>query len=70
MPVEQRLEVDLDQLVAVQRVDVAALVPLARRELDAAAAAEPLGLLRRDDLGAEARELALEQLALAERRTR
>ena len=64
MPLEQRLEVDLDELVAVQREDVAALVPLARGELDPAAAAEPLGLLRRHDLRPEARELALEQLAL------
>ena len=70
MPVEQRLEVDLDELVAVQREHVAALLPRSRGELDPAAAAEPLRLLGGDDLGAEAGELALEQLALARRRTR
>ena len=43
---------------------------LLRRELDAAAAAEPLRLLGGDDLRADARELALEVLALARRRTR
>src|SRR6185312_4886534 len=67
MPLEQRVEGDLDQLVAVQGVDVAVFLPLARGELDAAAATEPLGLLRRDDLGAEPGQLALEQLPLAER---
>ena len=58
------VEVDRDELVAVQREDVAALAPLLRPEADAAAPPQPLRLLGRDHLGAEARELALEQLAL------
>src|SRR5205807_9800806 len=62
---EQRVVVDVDQLVAVQRVDVTVLLPLPRGELDPAAAAEPLRLLRGDDLGAETGELRLEQRALA-----
>ena len=61
---EQRVEVDVDELVAVQREDVAAPDAAARGELDAAAATEPLGLLGGDDLGAEPAELALEELAL------
>ena len=58
-------EVDVDQLVAVQRVDVPGLPPLAGGEAQAAAAAEPLRLLGGDDLGAEARQLLLEERALA-----
>src|SRR5947209_5795455 len=65
MAFEQRAEVDGDELVAVQRVDVTALAPLARGELDPAAAAEPLWLLRDDDLGAEPRQLLLEQRPLS-----
>src|SRR5215208_4217464 len=64
---EQRVEVDVDELVAVQRVDVPRPLPLARRELDSAAPSERLRLLRDDDLRAERRQLALEELALARR---
>ena len=69
VPVEQRREVDVDELVAVQRVDVAVARPRARGELDPAAAAETLRLLRRDDLGAEPRELLLEERRPGRRRT-
>ena len=62
---EQAGEVDVDELVAVQGIDVALLVPERGSELDPAAAAEPLGLLGGDDLRAEARQLRDEQLALA-----
>src|SRR5204863_9462473 len=62
---EQRAEVDVDELVAVHRVGVAALAPLPRGELDPAAAAEPLGLLGDADLCAEAGQLALDERALA-----
>ena len=58
VPREQRVEVDVDQLVAVQREDVAALRALLRGELDPAAAAEPLGLLGADDLDPEPAELS------------
>ena len=51
MALEQRREADRYELVAVQHVHVAALAPLARGELDPAAAPEPLRLLGRDDLG-------------------
>jgi hypothetical protein len=48
---QQRAEVDIEQLVAVQGIDVAAALAQARRELDPAAATEPLGLLGGHDLG-------------------
>src|SRR5262249_62405620 len=63
---EHRTEVDVDELVAVHGVEVAALAPLARRELDPAAAAEPVGLLGDGDVRAEARQLALEERALTD----
>ena len=65
MALEQRAEVDVEQLVAVHREHVAVLGAAACGEPDPAAAAERLRLLGRDDLGAEPVELALEQLALA-----
>jgi hypothetical protein len=64
VPRQQRPEVDRDELVAVQREDVSALLPLPGRELDPAAAPEPLGLLRADDLGRQAGELLREEVAL------
>src|SRR5438046_6004325 len=51
---EQPRKVDVDQLVAVQGKDVAALLALVRREADTSAAAEPLRLLRDRDLHAQA----------------
>ena len=54
-----------DQLVAVQRVDVARVLSGHGREAQAAAAPERLRLLHRRDLGAEARQLLREQPALA-----
>src|SRR4051812_6108371 len=62
---EQSVVVDVDELVAVQRVHVAVLPAPLRRELDAAAAPEALRLLRRDDLRTEAGELGLEERPLA-----
>src|SRR5262249_54640803 len=62
---EQRAEVDVDELVAVQCEDVAALAALARCEPQAAAAAEPLRLLGAHDLDSEAGELAHEEFALS-----
>ena len=56
VPLEQAVEVDVDELVAVQRQNVAVLQPRSRREADRAAAAEPLGLARAGDLDAEAGE--------------
>ena len=50
-------EVEVDELVAVQRVDVALVAPRRRGEAQPAAAAERLRLLDGHDLGAEAREL-------------
>src|SRR5438876_6477361 len=60
-------EVDVEELVPVQREHVAGLPPRARGETDPAAAPEPLGLLRGDDLRAEAFELADEEVALTGR---
>ena len=54
---EQRAQVDVDELVAVQRVDRAALAPRARREAQPSPAPERLRLRDGDDLGAEAGEL-------------
>ena len=60
---EEACEVDVDELVAVEREDVSLLASGAGREADAAAAAEPLRLTRARDLDAEAverrRELVL-----------
>ena len=64
---EQRVEVDCDKLVAVQRVDVTLLLALPRGELDPAAAAEPFGLLGADDLGPEVAERLGEERALVGR---
>ena len=44
MSLEQTRKVDVQQLVPVQREDVAALSALVRREADASTAAEPLRL--------------------------
>src|SRR5436190_15880579 len=60
---EQAREIDVDQLVPVQREDVAALLALVRRKTDASAAAEPLRLLRDRDLDAQAAERGRELLA-------
>src|SRR5205823_2500418 len=62
---EQGLEVDVEELVAVQREDVARLAPLLRGEADPAASPEPLRLLRYGDLRAQAVELRSEEVALA-----
>ena len=64
---EQRAEVDVDELVAVQRQDVAALLPPLRRELDPAAAPEPLRLLDGDDLGPSPASSVDERRSLAGR---
>ncbi len=61
---EKRREVDVDELVAVQRVDVPVLGALPRRELDPASTAEAFRLLGADDLRTEAGQLPDEQLAL------
>src|SRR5438034_431319 len=60
---EQVREIDVDQLVPVQREDVAALLALVCREADASAAAEALRLLRDRDLDAQASERGRELLA-------
>ena len=70
VPAEQRGEIDVDQLVAVQRVDVACLRALSGRELDPAAATEALGLLGTDDLRAQSRRVRRRTLLPARRRTR
>src|SRR5206468_11319826 len=62
---EQRREVDVDELVAVEREQVSVLVAAPRSELDPASAPEPLRLLRRHDLRPEALKLRLEQVPLA-----
>ena len=64
---DQVVEVDVEELVAVHGEDRPARGALLRREADPAAAAERLRLLDRDDLDAEAREVADELLALAGR---
>ena len=51
VPLEQRREVDVQELVAVQRVDVTLLPPRAGGETQAAAAPERLRLRHRHDLG-------------------
>ena len=63
-------QVDVEQLVAVQREHRPALAPVRRREAEPAAAAERLRLADRDDLGAEAASSLLEQRLAAARRTR
>ena len=62
---EQRDEVDVNELVAVQGEDVTGSRPEAGGELDPAAATEPLGLLGDDDLRAETVELLREELSLS-----
>src|SRR6476646_478737 len=59
---EQPWEIDVDQLVPVQREDVAALLALVRREADASAAAEPFRLFRDRDLHTQAAERGCELL--------
>ena len=66
---EQRGEVDVDQLVAVQREDGAALAPVRRGEAKPAAAPEPLRLAHGDDLGPEPAR-ARARTALPDRRRR
>src|SRR5205085_2188053 len=63
--IEERPEPDVEQLVAVQRVDVPLLAPRLRGEAEAAAAPQRLWLLDRNDLARKAAELFLEQRALA-----
>jgi len=53
MVVEQAGEVDVDQLVAVHREDIAGLGAEVGCEPDAATATETLGLARADDVGAD-----------------
>src|SRR6266516_1959001 len=60
---EQARKVDVDQLVAVEREDVAALLALVCCEADASAAAEPLRLLRDRDLHVQAAERGRELFA-------
>ena len=67
MEAQQGREVDVDQLVAVQREQVALLAPRLRREADAPAPPQRLRLGDRDDLGAEAAERRLEGAFLAGR---
>ena len=63
--VEEAAQVDVEQLVAVQRVDGPLLRAMRSGEAQAAAAAERLRLADGDDLGAEAGERLLEQLLAA-----
>ena len=63
--VEELPEVEVDELVAVQREDRALLPPVRGGQAQPAAAAERLGLADRDDLDAEAAQLALELLLVA-----
>jgi hypothetical protein len=60
VPVEERREVDVEQLVAVQRVDVAFLPARGCGEAQSSPAAERLRLGHGDELGPEACELGLE----------
>src|SRR5690242_9183696 len=62
---EQPGEVDVEQLVAVQRKHGAGLLSPRRGELEAAAAAERLPSAHGVDLGAEPRERVDERLLLA-----
>src|SRR5581483_4713534 len=62
--VEERAEVDVEELVAVQREARAVAPTPRRREAEAAASAERLGLADRVDLRAEAAERVHERLLL------
>src|SRR5207253_9333379 len=64
---EHRLEVDVVELVTVDREERAALLPAGRGEAKAATPAEGLRLGDDDDLGAGARELLVEQALLPHR---
>ena len=59
---EQAREVDVEQLVPVQREDVARLLALTRRKADTPSSPEPLGLLGDRDFDAEAAESGRELL--------
>ena len=61
VPLEKGAEIDVDELVAVQREYRPVLFPQPRRVAEPASAPQTLLLGRRDDLRAEAIELALEQ---------
>ena len=64
MRVEERLEVDVVELVAVERVERPALFPLRRGEADAAAPTKRLGLRDCDDLRPEPGQLRAEKAVL------
>ena len=59
---EHGAEVEVDELVAVQREDLSFLLPKRGREAKPSAAAERLGLGGRDDLGAQPSELGGEEI--------
>ena len=61
---EQRLELDVEELVAVQREARAGLAPLARRELEASPTPERLPLAGERELDADALQRARELVLL------
>src|SRR5712691_6384085 len=61
MVFEQLAQIDAEQLVAVQRIDRTALLPMLCGEAKPSPTPERLVLADGDDLGAEAAELALEE---------
>ena len=63
----QRAQIEIDELVAVERVHVARVLAGRGREAQAAAAPERLRLLDRDDLGAEPGQVGREHLSLSRR---
>ena len=65
VPREQVREVDVEELVAVQRVDGAGFAPLLRGETKASAPSERLRLADQHELDAEVPELLLEDRFLA-----
>ena len=67
MCVEQRRELDVDELVPVQRVDVAGLAARSRSEAEPSPAPERLRLLDRDELEPRVDKLFREHRALASR---
>jgi hypothetical protein len=62
---EERPQVDVVQLVAVEREQRAGLLAVLRREPQASPAPERLRLRHPDDLGAETRQLRLEEAGLS-----
>jgi hypothetical protein len=63
--VEKPKEVDVDEIVGIEHIDVAAGDSLACGKSDAATAAEGLWLLDRNNLGAEASEQCHKEVSFA-----